>query len=171
MAGKDFGQEALSLMFDGAGRLICPRNLETVQALCLIRVHTVRLRAYDPKYHGPSQSLPFLSYLILIHDETELALQMLRTLGMYDQVDEDNLPSKMALERECLRRVFWHMYCTNLRDAMYARMPLMFREADSDLLTMRMPIDESAFQFALRSLPRKSVHTYPSSPLADRLRF
>jgi hypothetical protein len=40
-AGKPFAQEALSLMFDGAGRLVCEPDLPTAQALALLLMHDV----------------------------------------------------------------------------------------------------------------------------------
>lgn len=55
-AGQPFAQEAQSLMFDGAGRLICERNLATAQALCLLQFHDIKTMdgnvQWDSRYHG-----------------------------------------------------------------------------------------------------------------------
>ncbi|KAF8074981.1 hypothetical protein FPV67DRAFT_1475647 [Lyophyllum atratum] len=54
-AGKRFAEEALSLMFDGAGRLVCERNLATAQALCLLQVHDLKIKdknmVWNSRYH------------------------------------------------------------------------------------------------------------------------
>jgi hypothetical protein len=121
------------LMFDGAGRLICPWNLETAQALCLIRVHTVRIRCYDTKYH-------------------ELALQIIRSLGLYESVDNSTQSTQDAIDRECMRRIFWNIYCTNLRDSIYARMPPLFQGEDPEL-KLRLPMDEMSFELFPTTLP------------------
>jgi hypothetical protein len=56
-AGRPFAQEALSIMFDGAGRLVCERNLATAQALCLLQFNEIfmkdtRSMQWESRYHG-----------------------------------------------------------------------------------------------------------------------
>jgi len=55
-AGKLFAQEALSLMFDGAGRLVCEPDLATAQALALLLMHDVLTKEkntmWDTRYAG-----------------------------------------------------------------------------------------------------------------------
>jgi hypothetical protein len=55
-AGRPFAQEALSLMFDGAGRLKCEPNLAAAQALCLLQMHDIvtkeRNVEWSSHYHG-----------------------------------------------------------------------------------------------------------------------
>lgn len=41
LAGVPFFQEALSLMFDNSGRLLCEPCVSTAQALCLLEMHEV----------------------------------------------------------------------------------------------------------------------------------
>ncbi|RXW23992.1 hypothetical protein EST38_g1875 [Candolleomyces aberdarensis] len=57
-AGKPFAQEALSLMFDGAGRLVCEPNLAAAQALCLLQMHDILTKEsnaiWGSRYHVPS---------------------------------------------------------------------------------------------------------------------
>jgi Fungal specific transcription factor domain len=55
-AGKVFAQEALSQMFDGAGRLVCDPDLAAAQALCILQVHDIVVKeknmAWGSRYHG-----------------------------------------------------------------------------------------------------------------------
>ena len=55
-AGKVFAQEALSHMFDGAGRLVCEPDLAAAQALCILQVHDIVVNeknmAWGSRYHG-----------------------------------------------------------------------------------------------------------------------
>ena len=54
-AGRPYALEALSLMFDGAGRLTCEPSLAIVQALCLLHIHETRsgdMTASSMRYHG-----------------------------------------------------------------------------------------------------------------------
>ncbi|KAJ2915446.1 hypothetical protein MD484_g4948, partial [Candolleomyces efflorescens] len=57
-AGKPFAQEALSIMFDGAGRLVCEPNLAAAQALCLLQMHDILTKesnaVWGSRYHVPS---------------------------------------------------------------------------------------------------------------------
>jgi hypothetical protein len=61
-AGKPFAQEALKLMFDSGGRLVCEPNLATAQALCLLQIHDYLAKeqnlSWNSRYHGKSSS-PF----------------------------------------------------------------------------------------------------------------
>lgn len=41
LAGIKFYEDALNILFDSSGRLICEANLQTVQTLCLLEMHDV----------------------------------------------------------------------------------------------------------------------------------
>ena len=41
LGGVPFFQQALSLMFDSSGRLLCKPTVSTVQALCLLEMHEI----------------------------------------------------------------------------------------------------------------------------------
>jgi len=41
LAGFKFYQDALNILFDSSGRLICEADLQTVQTLCLLEMHDV----------------------------------------------------------------------------------------------------------------------------------
>ncbi|KAF4611032.1 hypothetical protein D9613_006845 [Agrocybe pediades] len=55
-AGRPFAQEALSQMFDGAGRLVVEPNLATAQALCILQMHDIltkeRNALWSSRFHG-----------------------------------------------------------------------------------------------------------------------
>ena len=41
LAGVPFFQDALNLMFDNSGRLLCEPTVSTAQALCLLEMHEI----------------------------------------------------------------------------------------------------------------------------------
>jgi hypothetical protein len=52
-AGRYFAREALAIMFDSSGRLVCERNLATAQALCLLQTHEFLSKpSWNARYHG-----------------------------------------------------------------------------------------------------------------------
>lgn len=55
-AGKPFAQEALSQMFDGAGRLVVEPDLAAAQALCVLQMHDILTKERDmvwsSRFHG-----------------------------------------------------------------------------------------------------------------------
>jgi Fungal specific transcription factor domain len=58
MAGMRFYQDAVNIMFDTAGRLVCEPDLETIQALCLLECHEINAQyswAKSLKHLGISQ--------------------------------------------------------------------------------------------------------------------
>lgn len=65
-AGKPFAQEALSQMFDGAGRLVVEPDLAAAQALCILQMHDIltkeRNMIWSSRFHG-TISFPFLPTL------------------------------------------------------------------------------------------------------------
>lgn len=67
LSGRPFAQEALSLMFDGSGQLLCPNLLTTAQALCLLMVHELVVKdtaaPANLRYRG-TPSEPWMSSLL-----------------------------------------------------------------------------------------------------------
>jgi hypothetical protein len=55
-AGKVFAQEALSQMFDGAGRLVVEPDLAAAQALCVLQMHDICTKeknaVWSSRFHG-----------------------------------------------------------------------------------------------------------------------
>jgi len=72
-AGKLFAQEALSLMFDGAGRLVCEADLATAQAFALLLMHDVLTKEkntmWNTRYAG-ARSLGFMYSLRCPHTQS-----------------------------------------------------------------------------------------------------
>ncbi|KAF8636421.1 hypothetical protein AX17_003603 [Amanita inopinata Kibby_2008] len=138
-AGKPFAQEALSIMFDGAGRLVCELNLATAQALCLLQIHDIITKdknmSWNTRYH-------------------DLALQIAKSLGVHSP---DNplltpLPSpefiQTSLEREAVRRTFWLIHMLDVMASIYFKKPLAIAEGE---LRLRLPADETSFELAVHS--------------------
>jgi len=67
-AGKPFAQEALSLMFDGAGRLVCEADLAAAQALCILQIHDITVSQrnvpWNSRFHGTIAAASSLRNLI-----------------------------------------------------------------------------------------------------------
>lgn len=52
-AGNPYADEAVALMFNSDRQLICPRNLDTAQALCLLQMHQSYAHpSWTSKWHG-----------------------------------------------------------------------------------------------------------------------
>jgi len=69
-AGKPFAQEALSQMFDGAGRLVVEPDLEAAQALCILQMHDIltkdRNMIWSSRFHG--------THLLSLRSHLEISL-------------------------------------------------------------------------------------------------
>ncbi|KAH7927830.1 hypothetical protein BV22DRAFT_244121 [Leucogyrophana mollusca] len=136
-AGNRYAQEAVSLMFDSNTRkLICEHSLATAQALCLLQLHDRMAKsAWSAPYH-------------------KLALDVLESLGMLNQdyaiAAPVNSPEyiEACIERECARRIFWHIYISDVHaSVLYGRDV----SATDEQLKLRLPVDETSFEM--------SVHT------------
>lgn len=148
-AGKPFAQEAMSIMFDGAGRLVCEPNLATAQALCLLQMHDIITKdknmRYNTRYH-------------------DLALQIVKSLGVHspDHPLLTPLPSpefiQSSLDRESLRRVFWLIHMLDVMISIYFKRPLAICENE---LRLRLPADETSFELAVHSTLPEYLHLAP----------
>ncbi|TFK26175.1 hypothetical protein FA15DRAFT_616185, partial [Coprinopsis marcescibilis] len=138
-AGRPFAQEALSLMFDGAGRLKCEPNLATAQALCLLQMHDITTKernvCWNSRYH-------------------DLALRIVEALGVHSPEHPTLTPVpspefiSVSLEREAIRRIFWHIHLLDLKASIYFKKPTTFTEAE---LRLRLPVDETSFELGVHS--------------------
>ncbi|GLB41808.1 putative fungal specific transcription factor [Lyophyllum shimeji] len=139
-AGKPFAQEALSLMFDGAGRLVCERNLATAQALCLLQVHDLRTNdknvIWDSRYH-------------------DLAMQLVEQLNVYQHEYPTLTPVpspefiQASIEREAVRRIFWLIHFMDIWAFIYYKRPTEpLREYG---MRLRLPSDETSFELGVHS--------------------
>ncbi|KAF5383734.1 hypothetical protein D9615_003526 [Tricholomella constricta] len=140
-AGKRFAQEAMSLMFDGAGRLVCERNLATAQALCLLQVHVLKTKDkdmfWDSRYHA------------------DLAMQIVESLNVYqhDYPTLTPVPSpefiQASIEREAVRRIFWLIHLMHILASIYFKKPMEpLREHG---MRLRLPADETSFELGVHS--------------------
>lgn len=138
-AGKPFAQEALSLMFDGAGRLVCEPNLATAQALSLLQMHDILVKdknvLWNSRYH-------------------DLALQIVDALGVHSPEHPTLTPVPSAefifasIEREAIRRIFWLIHLMDVMAAIYFKKPITFTDSE---LRLRLPVDETSFELGVHS--------------------
>ncbi|KAJ8695088.1 hypothetical protein PTI98_007706 [Pleurotus ostreatus] len=171
-AGRPFAQEAMSLMFDGAGRLKADPNLATAQALCLLQLH--EMSVFDT-------SAGLTQWGTRYHD---LALQIIDSLGVHapEHPTLTPVPSPefihKAVEHECVRRIFWLIYVIDVMNGLYykkrgagweraiagAGMPglgrhLILRVEEGQgtgrftqtELKLRLPVDETSFELSVHS--------------------
>ncbi|EPQ56794.1 hypothetical protein GLOTRDRAFT_105364 [Gloeophyllum trabeum ATCC 11539] len=152
LAGKRFFNDAVSMMFDSTGRLCCPPDLVTAQALCLLQMHMLQ------------QTTQPIMTPIKYHD---LALGIVENLGVYKPDNPVITPMPSAehvhssIERECTRRVFWFIYLLELLRQTYSHRSMMLRPEGQDL-SMRLPVDETSFELAVHiTLPAEYLHFPP----------
>ncbi|KAF9453564.1 hypothetical protein P691DRAFT_21703 [Macrolepiota fuliginosa MF-IS2] len=138
-AGKPFAQEALSLMFDGAGRLVCEPDLATAQALVLLLMHDVLTKEKNVMWNTRY---------------ADLALQIIENLGVHDP-DHPTLtpmPSPdfihQSFKREAVRRIFWLIHLLDVMASIYFKKPTTFTSSD---LRLRLPVDETSFELGVHS--------------------
>ncbi|KAG6866572.1 hypothetical protein C0991_002057 [Blastosporella zonata] len=139
-AGQRFAQEAQSLMFDGAGRLVCERNLMSAQALCLLQFHDLKTKDqnafWDSRYH-------------------DVAMQLVESLNVYqhDYPTLTPVPSaefiQASIEREAVRRMFWIIHLLDNLAFIYFRKPLEGLQEPGRRL--RLPVDETTFELGVHS--------------------
>lgn len=154
-AGQQFAEEAALLMFGSAGRLICEPNLATAQALCLLQLHEVIANpSWTRRYHGKCKSIltSFITYYSLFLLDS--ALQVLQNIGVHkpDIPVITPVPSPefihTAIERECVRRVFWLIQLIDMVTSVYLKTSRPARESG---FMLRLPADETSFELAVHS--------------------
>ncbi|KAJ6621374.1 fungal-specific transcription factor domain-containing protein [Mycena sp. CBHHK59/15] len=139
LSGRPFAHEALSLMFDGAGHLLCDPDLPTAQALCLLMVHDLIVK--DANAPGNSRY-------------RDLALQIVDALGVHNPEHPviTSVPTAdfihASIERESVRRVFWVIHIIDLETSIHNQRPVSL--SDGQLRT-RLPVDETSFELAVPS--------------------
>ncbi|KAF9461199.1 fungal-specific transcription factor domain-containing protein [Collybia nuda] len=164
-AGKRFAQEALSLMFDGAGRLMCERNLATAQALCLLQIHEVSTKDknifWNSRYYA------------------DLALQIVESLNVYHPEHPTLTPVPSpefihaSIEREAVRRIFWLVHLMDVMASIYFKRPMVGLGEQG--MRLRLPADETSFELGVHStLPEylylPAVRTQYSSEFGHLIR-
>ncbi|KAJ7672660.1 fungal-specific transcription factor domain-containing protein [Mycena rosella] len=164
LSGRPFAHEAVSLMFDGSGHLICDPNLQTAQALCLLMAHD-----------------------LIVKDATEptnsryrdLALQIVQALGLHNSEHPVITPVPTAdfihasIERESVRRIFWVTHILSLHLSAYTQRLVSLSDSQ---LRLRLPVDETSFELAVHStspeyLSLPPVRTHCVSELGHLIRI
>ncbi|TBU43512.1 hypothetical protein BD309DRAFT_864118 [Dichomitus squalens] len=158
LAGVPFFQDALSLMFDNSGRLLCKPTVSTAQALCLLEMHEIAAS------HSWTRHFRYF----------ELALQVLEGSLEVDRPDNSAPPSPTDpgalmdfVDRECTRRCFWLIQLMAWISNIYTHRdvrPRMVELAD----VVRLPIDETTFE--LTSVTSSATSEYLRRP-APRTRY
>lgn len=98
------------------------------------------------------QSAP--AKLINQHPTSDIALQILKDLGVHkpDVPVITPVPSlefiNTAIERECVRRVFWLIHFVDLMSSIYFKTSLVPKDNE---LMLRLPADETSFELAVHS--------------------
>ncbi|PPQ75884.1 hypothetical protein CVT24_000739 [Panaeolus cyanescens] len=138
-AGKPFAQEALSLMFDGAGRLVVEADLAAAQALCILQMHDILTKdtsaVWSSRFH-------------------DLALQIVEGLGVHspEHPTLTPLPSpefvQLSIEREAIRRIFWFIHVLDVMASIFFKKPVTFTDHE---LRLRLPVDETSFEMGVHS--------------------
>jgi hypothetical protein len=143
-------------MFDSVGSLICKPNLATAQALCLLQMHeTIAKPSWTTRYHGKSAPISRREIGQLIDISfSDIALQILKDLSVQkpDIPVITPIPSlgfiNSAIERECVRRVFWLIHFIDLMSSIFFKTSPIAKETE---LTLRLPADETSFELAVHS--------------------
>lgn len=138
LAGVPFFQQALSLMFDNSGRLLCEPTVSTAQALCLLEMHEIAAS------HSWTRHFRYF----------ELALQVLEGSLEVQRPDNSTPPSPTDsgalmkfIDRECTRRCFWLILLMEWISYIYTHRDVRPRMAElADVV--RLPIDETTFELA-----------------------
>ncbi|KII87438.1 hypothetical protein PLICRDRAFT_255310 [Plicaturopsis crispa FD-325 SS-3] len=143
IAGSPFAKDAIAMMFNEEGRLISEPTLATAQALCLLQIHDIVCApsTWTTRYQGAFR----------YH---ELALGVLEKLDVHkaDNPILTPLPSPEfvteAIERECIRRVFWLVFLVDQMMSVWFKRSLAFNEQD---LRLRLPVDETSFELSVHA--------------------
>ncbi|KAL0953614.1 hypothetical protein HGRIS_004821 [Hohenbuehelia grisea] len=176
-AGRRFALEALSLMFDGAGRLVVEPNLATAQALCLLQMHEVHVLEPGAASSSSAGTGAPGVWSSRYHD---LVLQIIDTLGVHSPEHPTLTPVPSpefihaAIERECVRRIFWLVYVMDVMAGIYykrggdawdrasrgngapglgmslTRSPGANKFGTTEM-RLRLPADETSFELAVHS--------------------
>ncbi|CCM02433.1 uncharacterized protein FIBRA_04532 [Fibroporia radiculosa] len=141
VAGVPFYEEAVSIMFDNAGRLLSEPSLATAQALCLMEMHEVAAsHSWTKHYKYFDLALRVLEESLEVHVSDD---QVRRPAA---SPPPDSLDT--YIERECTRRCFWLIQCMGWINAIYTYRPMRPRSVEM-MATMRLPIDETTFDLAV----------------------
>lgn len=158
LAGIKFYEDALNILFDSSGRLICEANLQTVQTLCLLEMHDVVAQYSWTKcyrYLGvwfPSRTSSRTDDNLrdqdiaakILFETLDIASPESPTLSPKPTIQELN----HMTERECARRCYWIIYFLHVLSTACTR---NVRRFSTEGMLMRLPVDETSFELAIQS--------------------
>ena len=157
LAGIKFYEDALNILFDSSGRLICEANLQTVQTLCLLEMHDVVAQYSWTKcyrYLGKRFLAKPRGRLIIILDQDIATKILFETLDIASPESPPLAPKPtiqdMArmTERECARRCYWIIYFCHVLSTACTR---NVRRFSAENMLMRLPVDETSFELGIQS--------------------
>ena len=158
LAGIKFYEDALNILFDSSGRLICEANLRTVQTLCLLEMHDVVAQyswAKCYRYLGtrsPHQTLWLADDNP--HNQDIAAKILFETLDIASPESPQFSPKPTTEEmsrmtdRECARRCYWIIYFLHVLSTACTR---NVRRFSTEGMLMRLPVDETSFELRVQS--------------------
>ena len=163
LAGVKFYEDALNILFDPSGRLICEADVQTVQALCLLEMHDIVAQ------HSWTKGHKYLGMSFLSKPHSTLTItrdQGVATKILFESADiaSPEIPplspkpttqemTRMT-ERECARRCYWIIYFLHVLSAACTRNA---RQLSVENMLMRLPVDETSFTLGIQSqTPGKS---------------
>ena len=163
LAGIKFYEDALNILFDCSGKLICEANLQVVQSLCLLEMHDVVAQYSWTKcyrYLGTSYFAKIRHALVVTRFQ-DIATNILFEILDIASPESPPLSPKPTLqeitrmtERECARRCHWIIYFLHVLSTACTR---NVRRFSAENMLMRLPVDETSFELAIQSqTPGKS---------------
>ncbi|CAL1714711.1 unnamed protein product [Somion occarium] len=149
LAGVQFFQAAVSIMFDSSFRLLAEPNLYTAQALCLLEMHEVAASHAWTKHYR---------YF-------DLALQILEeSLDIANPDQDQRSPASgpadrsRSIQRECTRRCFWLIQLMSWINGIYTFRAMRPRCVEL-MRQVRLPCDETSFELAVENQGPEFMHT------------
>lgn len=144
--GTPFAQEALSLMFDGAGRLTCDANLPTAQALCLLQIHDM-----VASWPAASWNRKHISLALLIVEKLGVNQPEYRYTTPLPSMDS----IRASIDRECVRRVFWLIYLMDIQTSIFFKVDPTWLDREPHC---SLPQDETTFELATQPSMPEFLH-------------
>ena len=158
LAGIKFYEDALNILFDSSGRLICDASLQTVQALCLLEMHDVVAqyswtkcyrylgRQFPHQPLWPTDDNPRNQDIAskILFETLDIASPESPPLSPKPTIEEMN----RMTDRECARRCYWIIYFLHVLSTACTR---NVRRFSAEGMLMRLPVDETSFELGIQS--------------------
>jgi len=157
LAGIKFYEDALNILFDSSGRLICEANLQAVQTLCLLEMHDVVAQYSWTKCYRYLGMFFFAEprCMLMITCDQDIATKILfETLDIASPESPPLSPKPTIQEmtrmtdRECARRCYWIIYFLHVLSTACTR---NVRRFSAENMLMRLPVDETSFELGIQS--------------------